>query len=338
MLLRFVYLVLVLLGLLNMSCYWRGEICTWALEDKANTWLLLGTFLFSFMTAGVTVWHRISFILITALLASGAIFFGNFLGLVAAVIYVGLLTGLLMWLKASYPRYALSFLLINLFGLLPLALSSENAPDKAYAVFISGLIVSFFYLLIAPFFAKSERKEATLSALKALKQLNQDIFACFIDANYPDNVYLYERRLHVQKERFLKSWEWLSHIAMKEKEAIKKIVNQFNLLYDIMMDYAALRYRVTDYTIFAVCKTEMLVIASEISDEFDRAMLVVEKKSSLKQMFHLLEKLKPLEDTYQNVMQVTAREPLVFILFFSSLKHFAEEIERLSTLISREEK
>src|SRR3990167_1811350 len=85
-------------------------------------------------------------------------------------------------------------------------------------------------------------------ALVHLKRLNQEIFSCFLQPEYSDNIYLFERRIHLQKNKCIRAIYRLHDVG---------IVSQLNELYANLMDMAQLRRRVKDYTLFDICRPEL---------------------------------------------------------------------------------
>jgi hypothetical protein len=96
------------------------------------------------------------------------------------------------------------------------------------------------------------------------------------------------------------------------------------MLFDVLMDCAQLRRRVSDHTIFALCAQELTAISNEINKLFTG----LSGSSKSVDTFHLEEKIKLFEDHFHNVLLITSREPLAFVLFIASLKVLREEIDK----------
>lgn len=143
---------------------------------------------------------------------------------------------------------------------------------------------------------------------RALDLLSRDIFACFLQPDYIDNVYLFERRLHESKRKSL-----LCLARMRERK--------LDTLFDLLMDMALLRHRVSDHTIFSLCSSELSAISEEISKLF------LEMSGIVRDEIVLAEKIQLFEDMFRHVLNVTAREPLAFLLFIASLKAFRKAAE-----------
>ncbi|HLB41463.1 MAG TPA: hypothetical protein VJN02_01185 [Gammaproteobacteria bacterium] len=146
--------------------------------------------------------------------------------------------------------------------------------------------------------------------LRHFISLNNDIFSCFVQSDYPHNEYLYERRLHIQKNKCMRLMYDI----------------QIDRLYTIMLDYALLRQRVNDHTIFAVCRMELLALQQAINQILFEKIVAFSNKKIESSIEILLEKIDRFENIYQNVLRVTAPDPMAFLLFIDSLRMFAKNI------------
>lgn len=152
-------------------------------------------------------------------------------------------------------------------------------------------------------------------ARKSLRRLNQTIFSCFLDPSYPDNLYLFERRIHLQKRKFMRA-------IIKCGDCLQTIyLSQF---FDAMMNYSQLRWRVTDFNVFSICAKELTALSQAIDD-----MLVKDQKNTPK----LVEAIQQLEDIYQQVLQISSPDPLAFLLFIAGVKGLNAVIPDVSAVI-----
>lgn len=138
---------------------------------------------------------------------------------------------------------------------------------------------------------------------KQLESLNNKIFSCFLEPDYPQNEYLYERRLHMQKNKCIKK--------------IRNTHSFYEKLFIIMLDYAQLRQRVSDHHTFSLCRVELIAIQQAINH-------LLQSPAKLNYIETFEEKINRFEDIYQNVLRVTAPDPLVFMLFIDSLRQFGQ--------------
>ena len=141
----------------------------------------------------------------------------------------------------------------------------------------------FFHIL-------SPRYKARMS----LGRLNQAIFACLLDPLYPDNLYLFEHRIHKYKREFMRA-------SLRYSE--------LNHFFDAMMNYAQLRWRVTDYSVLSVCENELKNLSQAID-----VYIMLEDESPLKAA------LQKFESIYQSVLQVPSPDALAFLLFIDGVR------------------
>jgi len=131
---------------------------------------------------------------------------------------------------------------------------------------------------------------------KQLQNLTSDIFACFLQSNYEDNLYLYEHRIHTSKAKCI------------------PLPPQQQRIFNGLLDCGLLRWRVKDKSVFQVCHNEMVVLANTL-----KLSLTLKKNEDA-----LSSAISAFENIYQNVLAVTAKEPLAFLLFIASLKVLKE--------------
>lgn len=138
---------------------------------------------------------------------------------------------------------------------------------------------------------------------KTLKRLAEDIFACFLQPDYESNLYLYEHRIHSSK---------IKCISLIQKHARREDASQMLAIYNGLIDCGLLRWRIKDKSLFSICRPELSAIgealAKILSGEND----------------DLSVQITALESINQSVLQVTAKEPLAFLLFIGGLKALKE--------------
>lgn len=148
---------------------------------------------------------------------------------------------------------------------------------------------------------------------KALKKLVEDIFACFIQSDYEENLYLYERRVHISKMKCL---------ALIQRRAKDAGVSRVILFYNGLIDCGLLRWRIKDKSVFSICHAELVGIRDALIK-----MLGGEED-------HLDECIMALESVNQTVLQVAAKEPLPLLLFICGLKTLKESYLAIDRIAS----
>ncbi len=192
--------------------------------------------------------------------------------------------------------------------------------------FSVGMGVAFLAPGIFQFSLPYTKKERPLirKALASLERLNDEIFACFLQPSYLDTRYLFERRIHIQKNAFMQAMIALHHLKQSETHEMQKL----NQLYDLMLSYAQLRWRISDHSVFLLCTDELSQLARIISSVLERASKQIRGKNfKLDFNYHQLpDAIESLEENYHQVLQVSAKEPINFLLFIANLKLFCEEL------------
>jgi hypothetical protein len=171
-------------------------------------------------------------------------------------------------------------------------------------------------------------------ALRRYRYLTIELFSCFLQPEYSDNLYLFERRIHIQKKCLLqvltKIHNIVNHINFKKKYKKYKnydqyvlVLSKLNCLFDITMDYAQLRQRVTDFSELKLCHQEMFAIFTALENYIS---VLLSFKRNNDSFVRVTEKIQQFERVYQQVLTVTVRDPFIFFLFMSALKKLGQDM------------
>ena len=252
---------------------------------------------------------------------------------------LGVLTMGCVCIGQYYSEYFLILFTINVFGLLSglMPAGLTQSTDRMMFVFYGMIIAEIFQIVFLPGFLRHELRAWTRNLLLRLVAANKEIFSSFLQPEYGNNLYLFEKRIHVQKIKFMQNMDALRatvELASKrlhpdQIKILKRLLVNLDYIYSIILDCAQLRRRVSDYTIFNLCYNEMTAIMQEINRIVLAVISVYGWQPAKFDVLALAEKIRQLEDNYHNVLQVTAREPLVFVLFIASLKTLNEELVKL---------
>lgn len=159
--------------------------------------------------------------------------------------------------------------------------------------------------------------------LKHYALLSDDIFACFLNRDYPQSVYLFERRIHLQKTKCMT-------LLLQLDQSAHPISEKLKLIFLIMMDGALLRFRVADHNTFQVCASELKTIQLAVHHTLKNVL----KNKQQSDIVDLQRDIDSFYAHYEQVLQVAAASPLPFLIFISSLKSLAEALHDLSQLVS----
>lgn len=304
-------------------------------------WIVFSAFFLSLITTGDSFKRRVGIILITGFAAAFAAFLAADLMAIPLLLaaYYFIVTVLCVYYGQQKPAWYMQACMINIFVILAgsgAVMLSINL-DRFMFICIGVLIAAGLQIIFYPYFIRNEIQPYLVISLRNLKKLNKQIFACLLEAEYAENIYLYEKRLHVAKTKALFALSRLRQItrlaetklSVQEKAAHEWWLTHLDLLFDNMMDYSQLRRRVTDYTTFSVCKNELTTICEEIDTCLNAIISHVRGKKYFASVDLLKQQIRQLEDNYYHVLHVASREPFVFLLFIESLGAFAKKIQTL---------
>lgn len=328
----FIYLCLVAVSSYTLSNLFNSEESYWLI------WIALTLTL---LTSGLTFWRRLKRILATGigiiasvLVATGLAHYPFIL-----IFYLAALAGGSAYLALKYSPHFFSFLLMMLFGIIASYIEPTHADMRMRLLYLLiGLsVASIYQLLFWPYFIREQIRALIVRSLLNLKLLNNQIFSCFLESAYPDNIYLFERRIHAWKNAYMQSIGKLkclsnlvqSKLTPEKRTSLEKMIVKLDLLYDTILDYGQLRRRVTDHTTFDLCEAELTALEQEIGKLLAEVGGIFRYKNPLLDTAGLAVKINRFEENYQHVLQVSAREPLVFMLFIASLRAFNKELTQL---------
>src|SRR3990167_269977 len=324
-------------ALIKRICYLLATVITVAIVFLSSyllqgLWLLTAAILLVNITFESTLLRRTLVILLTGVAAAFCIFIGTLLAPVvpAQILFVVLVTVACAYAGVKSGRARYPWLVINLLALLSMngQVSWPAALDHAGAVLVGMSIVLVMQMILLPFYSRDEYRYSRQRVLRHLGKLLMDILNCLDAPEYPDNVYLFERRVHKQK---IKCLEYLAILTRRESVIASSVsVSQdLQALFEVIIDVGQARRRVTDHTIFALCKDELDTIEADVISLF--AELAGSNKSKIEMLLVRLEAhITQFESSYENILRVAAREPLVLILLLGSLKNLLQQCQNMS--------
>lgn len=299
--------------------------------DANYTWLFLPVLLFATATQPDSIRdYFISLVSVVLGIATILIVILSLHGLPNWQIYsVTLISISCVYLSKRYRNFMLALLFLNLLAILSLSLSvSIYAVSWKIKALLEGVTISVLLQTIVLFrFYRDELTFWRNRALYCFIQFTQDAFACLIQPEYNDNLYLFERRLHNQKMKCLvalKKIRWFSQqVNSPELQAQGfQLASRLDHIYAVMLECAQLRRRITDYTVFQLCEIELTAISKDVIDILN----AIQQKRNLN-FSRFNQDIAKLENLYQQVVKVATREPLAFLLFIGGLKALSEELE-----------
>lgn len=305
------------------------------------SWLTLSILSSGLINSGNTLLHQLMITIITGIMAALVVFIVVQLPSLSILIasFLLIVTIICTLLYEIKQEYFYNIFLVNFFAILAtglLQIKYQNNNQYLY-IFLGFFIVSLMQLIFSINFIKNNLCKILLDNLEALKALSEKIFSCLLSPDYNNNKYLFERRLHKQKNTCIQSLQQLIQASLfaekkvlKDKKEILIFLNQtLNSLFDIFIDCALIRQRVTDYSLFEICKDELQALDIEIAHYINH----INDKSRPYDISNLNFAINKLESIYNTVLQVAAPEPLAFLLFIESLKELSKKLTTLNQLM-----
>lgn len=238
--------------------------------------------------------------------------------------YLAFLSGAILWFEEygnPYPEIFLTILLFNI-----IVATNENSVSINFlilgSIFLGLMIIFVVKIILFPINYYHKKIDLLSEALHALINLNDDIFACLLQSDYGTNVYLYERRIHYRKAQYL---HVLKKINREFKDATKDdVVAKIKSTYSDLLDISQIRRRVKDYTTFALCQPEFKKISHEIKRLLQTVNIYFVTNKIQIDLKPFARAVQQLDDNYHHVLQIAAKEPIVFALFIQSLNRLPQ--------------
>lgn len=246
---------------------------------------------------------------------------------------------LLMVLAAGmFYKHQYTYDYLPYFSVLMITVLTCTVPDlsltMADKVILLGLasgiviLINTFFVIAVPI---NKARQLKLIVIAGLNKLNHALYACLLDAEYSDNHYLYEKRVHDAKQKVLQGLACLRALtqSIQNKAYRDDVINslkKLDKLNDLIVDGGQIRWRVTDHATFSVCKRELLSVLQAMTFIIQQISMSVKRNRKIEIHTNTLsDAIGRLEENYANVLQIAAREPLAFQLFIANLQAFKQE-------------
>lgn len=294
--------------------------------QNQEAWMIVASLFFGSYVLGATFGQFISILVLGGAFSAISVGFFSYLMMwpLGWAICFGVLSFILILFADHYSRYAVCCLTFNLlclftYQVVPLA---PNAINLRVLYIFSALGLSIISAItLLPYFLQESVAFELKNYLLHLQKFNNEIFSCFLQSDYPDQLYLYERRLNLAKQKLNNILKYLTRLKHYIKNSQKKAELERQLLclqniYTVLIAVSALRWQVSDHNVFVICSDELKALQKNIN-----ALLTGSNDISVFENTILA-----FEANFQKVLQVTAREPVVFLFFISNLQFLAKHL------------
>jgi hypothetical protein len=268
---------------------------------------------------------------ITSLLAGAVIQLAVFLFILSLVtIYMGL-TYPALWPAA----FIASFYAVLSAGLLT---NLDGAMQRFCCIVLGFAIAIVVQIIFTRIRVTADLRSALADSLLRLAQLNQAIFSCYVAHNYQEEHFNYEKKLHASRGSFLykinQARALLTHITLSQQQKFSAVVDCIEQCYEIFQSLGLLIQRVDDHSTFAVAEKEFLALSGNV-DTYLRQMAaeINTLKIRHEESAILSENIYELEEINRTVLQVVAKDPLVFMIFIQDMYALDKMFVRLFAAI-----
>ena len=129
--------------------------------------------------------------------------------------YLFLITVVSTYYGLKYPNYFYFLFAINFSAILASCIAPTLHENIVIIAFMLGVavIAALFQLVFIRGFTRRKVRSSSIKSLRLLGLVSKEIFSCFLQPEYADNIYLFERRLHIRKKYYMRSMNRLRHIS-----------------------------------------------------------------------------------------------------------------------------
>jgi uncharacterized membrane protein YgaE (UPF0421/DUF939 family) len=270
--------------------------------------------------------------LITSLIAASTIQLAFFLFVLSLItVYIGL-TYHGLWPAA----FVASFYAILSAGLLT---NLDGSMQRFCCIVLGFAIAIAVQIVFGRIRVAADLRYALAESLLRLAELSQAIFSCYVAHNYQEEHFNYEKNLHACRGSFLykisQARTLLTHITSSQQQEFSTVVGCIEQCYEIFQSLGLLIQRVDDHSTFAVADKEFLALSGNV-DTYLRQMAteINTQKIRHEEYAILSENIYELEEINRTVLQVVAKDPLVFMIFIQDMYALEKMFLRLFAAIA----
>ena len=289
------------------------------LPGSENYWLILSVLLLVQIRIGNNILSQVGWMGWWGFLSACSIGIGGYFGdnIYFLSLYLFFISFLSVLMGLKYPQ---RFLPLCLFSVLTL-LSSGAPVDGHFAiqrfdfVILGTAIVILVDLLFWPRSLTRYFFSTFSCCLDAVMALQKTFLEIYIKRDYPEKLYLYEKKIHQQNEMVLYFIDKLRFILSKNPQlrSETKNLDVVMRLHELAIAQGYLRFRIQDFTTFEI-------IARELTEWVNLAEVEEEPLNQI---------ISTIEELYHSTLQIVATEPLAFLMFIQAMKDFNEELVNL---------
>lgn len=171
---------------------------------------------------------------------------------------------------------------------------------------------------IFPFLKSYRYQHALKQFAKHADDLQKLFFVIFINQDYPEHRFKYEKKIHAQLVKLLQA-----------KMVLEKWNKNsgYNLFIEKILSMGSLRYRIQDHATFEVCQKELKAISEKMSASIYQPNQI--------NLVELKQAIKSFKKIYRNTLTVVSKEPIYFLVFIEQLLEIYDSLKEKLTMTLR---
>lgn len=231
--------------------------------------------------------------------------------------------------------------LINLFGILSAgnAVSGYQLAFRFEYLVLGVIIVILVDCILYPFLPDYFNKQFS-KTLSGLNDLQKKIFSIYCRQDYFEKLFSYEKELHHLRKNIFdlliklrKSLKWLPESKRERAVLELDLIEQMS---ELIISIGQLRFRVKDHATFAVCETELTVLAQQIELMLRRLSRNDEVGNDESMAEKLTVAIQTFEEINRSTLQVVSHSPLAFLIFIQDMYAVRDLMEKLNRVLHDE--
>lgn len=309
------------------------------IDTPFTAWLIPVTYTLSLVTSGRTLFNRQLVLMLMGLMLVLTSIVATYLAFSHFLLLAYLLFLIMFYMRYLHPHIGNTKILI-LFLFLTIVFANrtgqlESDLERASIIMLGVVMAMLAQCLFWRMLANDNIERAAHTLVVALRRLNHTIFTCLLSPDYVDNVYEYERRLHMCKRSFYAGISQLrAELPQMNKVADRLLMVErvvfMESVYENVMDYAQIRWRVEDHSSYALCASELRSLEAGVDSRLEALSRVFRNKPvSVSASMVLTEALGRMRSVYDAILNVSIQEPMAMLLFMASLHGLNDKLTEI---------
>ncbi len=295
-------------------------------------WLILSSLLLS--QAGLSAelsfqaaWNLLYYPLCALILATFVLLFSLISPwFIYTAALLALVVGISTYLAFRTPSFFFAAFTLSLLSILAFFMPSslESAVQRFYLILLGGFLVFSIRFIFFLYRRRYALYYAKIQFFQKLKKLYQLIF-------YTSEERKFLFRSEWEESHFQLAWRaCLTALQYFKTQVSPAYCSSLDRIWDLTLSLGSLRYRLSDYTVLTMSQDEISALLAAIFSILNE-FLSSKPSSIFSSTFEGFQgAIQDFEALYRSMLQTTAKEPLVLLLFIQDLYALKEEFEKMA--------